>query len=101
MKRVASTLAQWKKFYEIAGAIKRLKPWEFMWEEDIITIRLPEISPLMSEQITIKNDMFIAGLKKQKKAKYEIDADLFYMPTPIKENKDDVPHYPLMCIAHL
>ncbi len=40
--RKEATLAQWKDLYEVAIRIKELKPWEYLWDMDIITIMLPD-----------------------------------------------------------
>jgi len=36
------TLEQWKELYAVAQNIKRLAPWNFLWEADLITVMLPE-----------------------------------------------------------
>ena len=35
------SLEQWKRLYELMGEIRRLAPWEFMYEQDIFGIRFP------------------------------------------------------------
>ena len=35
------TLEQWKQLFDIAMSIKKLEPWEFLWDTDLITLRLP------------------------------------------------------------
>jgi hypothetical protein len=42
MKRKEANLKQWKELYELALEVKALKPWEYLWDMDIITILLPE-----------------------------------------------------------
>jgi hypothetical protein len=41
MRREAS-LNQWKQLFEVAQYMKALKPWEHLWDLDVITISLPE-----------------------------------------------------------
>lgn len=36
-------LKQWKELYNVAIKIKSLKPWEYLWDMDIITIMLPDV----------------------------------------------------------
>lgn len=36
------TLDQWASLYEIAIEMKKLAPWDFLWDSDLITIQLPE-----------------------------------------------------------
>ncbi|WP_202709364.1 DUF7309 domain-containing protein [Sporosalibacterium faouarense] len=40
--RKEATLAQWKKLYDVAIEIKKLKPWEYLWDLDIVTLILPD-----------------------------------------------------------
>jgi hypothetical protein len=35
------TLEQWKELYEIAKDIRKLEPWMFLWDTDLITLDLP------------------------------------------------------------
>lgn len=39
--RKEATLEQWKELYDVAVKIKELKPWEYLWDADIITLALP------------------------------------------------------------
>lgn len=39
--RNEATLDEWKELYDIAIKIKDLKPWEYLYDMDIITILLP------------------------------------------------------------
>lgn len=43
--RKEATLEQWKELYEVAIKIKELKPWEHLWDVDIITLALPDMEP--------------------------------------------------------
>lgn len=38
-----ATLQDWKELYEVAIMLKRLKPWEYLWDMDIITLFLPGV----------------------------------------------------------
>lgn len=40
-KRIAPTIEQWSKLYEVAINIKRQAPWQTLWDTDLITIMLP------------------------------------------------------------
>lgn len=42
MKYNAPTMKQWQALYEVAININRLKPWEYLCDDDIIAIKLPE-----------------------------------------------------------
>lgn len=44
--RKEATMEQWKELYEVAIKIKELKPWEHLWDVDIITIALPDKEPI-------------------------------------------------------
>ncbi len=35
------TIEQWEKLYEVACNIKKIQPWNALWDTDIITIKLP------------------------------------------------------------
>ncbi len=35
------SLEQWKQLYEVAEVIKRIEPWNFLWDADLVTIVLP------------------------------------------------------------
>lgn len=39
--RTEATLEQWKELYDITIKIKELKPWNHLWDMDIITVQLP------------------------------------------------------------
>lgn len=41
--RKEANLEQWKELYEVTIKIKALKPWEYFWDMDIITIILPNL----------------------------------------------------------
>ncbi len=43
--RKEATLEQWKELYEVAIKIKELKPWEHLWDVDIITLGLSDMAP--------------------------------------------------------
>ncbi|NLJ41124.1 MAG: hypothetical protein GX352_05885 [Clostridiales bacterium] len=45
--RQEATLEQWKELYDIAIEIKELKPWEHLWDMDIITLIMPGHEPVM------------------------------------------------------
>ncbi len=45
--RKEATLKDWNALYEIAIKIKKLKPWEHLWDLDTITILLPDKEPIM------------------------------------------------------
>lgn len=38
--RTEATIGEWKRLYEIATRIRKLKPWELLWDMDIIGIRV-------------------------------------------------------------
>jgi hypothetical protein len=38
-----ATLEQWKELYEVTIKIKALKPWEYFWDMDVVTIILPNL----------------------------------------------------------
>lgn len=38
--RAEATIEKWKKLYEVTTRIKELKPWELLWDVDIIGIRV-------------------------------------------------------------
>lgn len=40
--RKEATLEEWKKLYEIAIKIKEMKPWEYFFDIDLVTIMIPE-----------------------------------------------------------
>ncbi len=40
--RKEATLEQWHDLYDVSIRIKALKPWEYFWDMDIITILLPD-----------------------------------------------------------
>jgi len=40
-KPAEATVEQWAELYEIAGNIKLLAPWDYLWDSDLITIMLP------------------------------------------------------------
>lgn len=42
MKITEPTMEQMKELYEVANVIKMLKPWERLWDTDIISIQLPD-----------------------------------------------------------
>ena len=44
--RKEATLEQWKELYEVAANIKELKPWDYLWDIDIITLALPNREPI-------------------------------------------------------
>lgn len=44
--RKEATLEQWKELYNVAVKIKELKPWEHLWDIDIITLALPNMEPI-------------------------------------------------------
>lgn len=60
---------------------------------------MPEMPKLVSKRITVQDDLYIARLKTIKKTKSKVEMDLFYLPTPIKGKKDELPYYPQMCIV--
>ncbi|NLK22253.1 MAG: hypothetical protein GX308_09330 [Epulopiscium sp.] len=39
--RVESNIEQWKELYNIAMEIGKLKPWDYFWDVELITIMLP------------------------------------------------------------
>ena len=41
--RKEASLEQWKELYEAGLEIKDLKPWEYLWDMDLISIILPEM----------------------------------------------------------
>ncbi|MDV3428350.1 MAG: hypothetical protein LIR50_15245 [Bacillota bacterium] len=41
--RKEASLEQWKELYEAGQEIKDLKPWEYLWDMDLISIKLPEM----------------------------------------------------------
>lgn len=41
--RKEATLEQWKELYEVTMNIKDLKPWEYFFDMDVITIILPNL----------------------------------------------------------
>jgi len=43
--RKEATLEQWMDLYEVAINIKELKPWEYLWDVDIITLELSYKEP--------------------------------------------------------
>ena len=40
-KQSEPTLEQWKELYEVAKNIRKLAPWEYLWDTDLITLLLP------------------------------------------------------------
>jgi hypothetical protein len=36
------TLEQWTQLYEVADNLKKLAPWEYLWDTDLVTLQLPE-----------------------------------------------------------
>lgn len=38
--RIEATIAQWKQLYEVTTRIRELEPWNFLWDMDIIGIRV-------------------------------------------------------------
>ncbi len=42
MKRTEPTLQQWKDLFEAAGRIKQAKPWEYLYENNIVMIQMPK-----------------------------------------------------------
>ena len=38
--RIKATIAQWKQLYEVTTRIRALEPWNFLWDLDIIGIRV-------------------------------------------------------------
>jgi len=40
--RNEASIEQWNKLYEVTINIKKLEPWNYLWDIDIITIILPE-----------------------------------------------------------
>ena len=40
--RKEASLESWRELYEITGNIKKLAPWEYLWDTDLIAISLPE-----------------------------------------------------------
>lgn len=38
-----ATLQDWQELYEVTIKIKELKPWEYLWDMDIITLLLPGV----------------------------------------------------------
>lgn len=40
--RTEATLEEWKKLYEAASRIKELEPWAYLWDMDIIGVRVGE-----------------------------------------------------------
>lgn len=41
--RKEATLQEWKRLYEIALKLKEIKPWEYFWDIDLITLALPDL----------------------------------------------------------
>lgn len=41
--RKEAQLKDWRELYEIAIKIKEIKPWEYLWDMDIITLFLPGV----------------------------------------------------------
>lgn len=41
MARTMPTLQQWKELHEVAQGIKAMAPWDYLWDENFITIQLP------------------------------------------------------------
>ena len=41
------TLEQWKRLYELMAEIKELAPWEYLHEDDLFGIRLPQTNQLV------------------------------------------------------
>lgn len=59
MKQKEPTLQQWKELYEVAGSIKQLKPQEYLWENNIIVIQMPDRKePLFCSVIGGDNEMY-------------------------------------------
>jgi hypothetical protein len=44
--RKEATLQEWKELYEISLKIKELKPWEYFYDMNIVTVALPDDEPL-------------------------------------------------------
>lgn len=42
MKEKKPTLKQWKALYELAGVIKKGRPWDYLYDMDIVTLVIPE-----------------------------------------------------------
>ena len=40
--RTEATMEEWKKLYEAASRIRKLEPWELLWDMDIIGIQADE-----------------------------------------------------------
>jgi hypothetical protein len=40
--REEASLSQWRQLFDVAQQIKKLKPWDYLWDLDVITISLPE-----------------------------------------------------------
>lgn len=38
-KRTEATILQWKQLYEVATRIKEMKPWDYLWDLDLIGIQ--------------------------------------------------------------
>lgn len=54
---------------------------------------LPDIKPDYP-RIIVYDELILGRLKKQKKTKDVWEVDAFYLPTPMQENRDDVPFFP-------
>lgn len=40
--RKEATLDQWRALYNITGKIKELEPWNYLWDTDLIVLKLPD-----------------------------------------------------------
>lgn len=59
MKRTETTTEQWRQLYEVAETIKRIQPWNFLTEDDIVTIQLPDRNePIFCSVIGAAGEMF-------------------------------------------
>ena len=40
-KNIPPSMEQWKRLYDVALNIKELKPWDYLWDTELITLMLP------------------------------------------------------------
>jgi len=51
-------------------------------------------SLVITPQLIVDNDVLMAKLRKCKRTDTCLEFDISYLPTPIRENKDDRPYFP-------
>lgn len=59
---------------------------------------MPKLPLPARKRVTVTDELFTARLKAKKRAGWTVELDLFYLPTPVRGNKSELPRCPKICI---